>query len=65
MQKILNSENKYFTLGDYNKFTSQTLDAKIKKQLVNKSAIAGFMCNDELNKSSDISSKSTIKSRVR
>ena len=31
MQKISNSENKYFTIGDYNKFTSQALDAKIKK----------------------------------
>ena len=31
MQKILNSENKYFAMGDYNKFTSQILDAKIKK----------------------------------
>ena len=36
--------SKYFTAADYNKLTSQTLDAKIKqKQFVNKSAIAGFI----------------------
>ena len=28
--KILDTESKYFTTADYNKFTSQTLDANIK-----------------------------------
>ena len=38
-------------MADQNKFTSQTLDAKIKqKQLVDKSAIAGFINNADLNK---------------
>ena len=38
--KILEIEGKYFTTSDLNKFTSETLDAKIKqKELVNKSDI--------------------------
>ena len=58
--KILVNESKYFTTADYNKFTSQTLDAKIKqKRLVDKSALAGFMNNADLDKkSSNISNKS-------
>ena len=41
--KLSDIEPKYFTSKDYNKFTSQTLDAKIKKkELVDKPAIAGF-----------------------
>ena len=49
--KILDIESKYFTTADYKKFTSQTLDAKIKqKGLVDKSAIAGFMNNTDLDK---------------
>ena len=44
--KILDIESKYFTAADCNKFTSQTLDAKIKqKGLVDKSAIARFITN--------------------
>ena len=47
--KILGTECEYFTTADYNKFTSQTLDAKIKqKGLVDKSPIAGFLSNAEL-----------------
>ena len=47
--KILGTKCKYFTTADYNKFTSQTLDAKIKqKGLVDKSPIAGFLSNAEL-----------------
>ena len=58
--KILEIESKYFTTGYYDKFTSQTLDAKIKqKGLVDKSAIAGFINNANLDKkSSNISHKS-------
>ena len=38
--KVSDIESKYFTMADYNKFTSQTLDAKIKqKGLADKSAI--------------------------
>ena len=41
--KLSDIEPKYFTSKDYNKFASQTLDAKIKKKkLVDKPAIAGF-----------------------
>ena len=43
-RKNIRIVSKYFTAVDYNKLTSQTLDAKIKqKQLVNKSAIAGLI----------------------
>ena len=49
--KTSDIESKYFTTADCNKFTSQTLDAKIKeKELVDKSAIAGFINNGNLNK---------------
>ena len=42
---------KSFTTADFNKFTSQKLDAKIKqKGLVDKSAIAEFINNADLDK---------------
>ena len=67
--EILDIEFKYFTTAGYQKFTSQTLDAKIKqKELVDKSVIARFINNADLEKkkkSSNISNKSRIKSRVR
>ena len=31
--KISEMENKYFTISDYNKFTSNTLDAKIEQRV--------------------------------
>ena len=31
--KIPEMENKYFTISDYNKFTSNTLDAKIEQKV--------------------------------
>ena len=44
-------ERKYFSMSDYNKFTRDILDAKIKEQeLVDKSAITGFINNADLNK---------------
>ena len=54
---------KYFTTAEYNKFASQTLDAKILlKGLVDKSAIAGFINNaDSDKKSSNISNKAELK----
>ena len=68
--EILDIEFKYFTTAGYQKFTSQTLDAKIKqKELVDKSVIARFINNADLDKkkkkSSNISNKSRTKSRVR
>ena len=48
--KIKEIERKYFTTADYNRFTSETLDAKIKqKELVNKSDISNLMSNTDLN----------------
>ena len=50
-QKILDIESKYFTSVDYNKINSQTIDAKIKqKKLIDKSAIARFINNVDLDK---------------
>ena len=57
--KLLDIESKSFTLAAYNKFTSQTLDAKTnQKGLLDKCAIAEFINNADLDKkSSDISNK--------
>ena len=44
-------EGKYFTTSDYNKFTNEILDAKIKnKKLVNKSDISEFINSSNLDK---------------
>ena len=49
--KISDIEAKYFTTSDYNKFTGEMLDKKIKeKELVNKSDISGFIDNPDLDK---------------
>ena len=48
--KILYIEAKYCTTSDYNKFTYEILDSKIKeKELVNK-FVSGFIDNSDLNK---------------
>ena len=48
---ISDIESKYFATADYDKFTSQMLDAKIKqKKLVDKSAIAGFIKSSDLDR---------------
>ena len=48
--KILDNEKKSFTTSDYNKFTKEILDAKIKeKGLVDKSDISNFIKNSDLN----------------
>ena len=62
--KISDIESKYFTTADYNKSSSQTLDERIKqKELVDKSAISGFINNVDLDlKSSSASNKRRIKS---
>ena len=42
--KMSDTEIKYFNTADYNKFTSDILDAKIKqKELVNKSDISNLI----------------------
>ena len=42
--KMSGTEIKYFNTADYNKFTSDILDAKIKqKELVNKSDISNLI----------------------
>ena len=74
--KIKDIGEKYFTTFDYNKFTSDILDSKIKqKELVNKSDFSNLVNNSELNtklatlatktKLKEISNKSRIKSRIR
>ena len=66
--KVSDIESKYFTTVNYNKTIIKLikLDAKIKqKELVVLCAIAGFMNNADLDKNSNISNKSWIKSRAR
>ena len=49
--KISDIESKFFTTSDYNKFTSDILNAKIKeKDLVNEFDISGFINNPDLDK---------------
>ena len=49
--KISDIENKYITTADYNKFTKDIVANNIKsKELVDKSAIAGFISNAELDR---------------
>ena len=49
MPKISDIEIKYFTRYDYNKFTGEILNAKIKeKQLVKISDISGFKDDSDL-----------------
>ena len=49
--KISDIESKYFTTSDYNKFTNEIIDNKIKeKELVKKCDISGFRNNSVLNK---------------
>ena len=53
--KISDIKSKCFATADYNKFTSQILDAKIKqKELADKSAIAGFINNADLDKKKEL-----------
>ena len=48
---MLDIKPKYFTTADYNRFTNEKFDLKIKqKELVSKSDIAGFINNSDLNK---------------
>ena len=57
--------SEYFTTVDWNRFINEKLDLEITKKLVDKSDIAGFANKLDLNrKKSNISNKSTIKSRT-
>ena len=45
------TESKYFTSSDYNKFSNEIINAKIKeKELVDKHEIFGFINNSDLDK---------------
>ena len=49
--EMLDIKSKYFTTADYNKFTIEKLEFKIyEKGLINKSDIAGFINNADLDK---------------
>ena len=62
--KVPDIKSKYFNAVNWNKLI--TLDAKIKqKKLVVLRAIARFISNADLNKNSNISNKSCVKSRKR
>ena len=61
--KISGTEKEYFTTADYNRFTSEPLDAKIKeKEIVNKSDISNLVKNSDLNtKLSTLATKAELK----
>ena len=65
--KMSGIKGKYVTTSDYNKITSDKLDAKIKqKELVNKSDISSHVKKFWIkHKTCTISKKSRIKSRAR
>ena len=61
--KITDIESKYITTADYNKFTKDIVASSTKsKNLVDKSAIAGFISNAKLNKKvATLASKAELK----
>ena len=61
--KIKDTEGKYLDISDYNKFTNDTLDVKIKeKQLLNKCNISGFInSSDLINKIATLAAKEELK----
>ena len=63
---MLDIKSKCFTTADNNKFTDEKLDLKIKqKGLVNKSAIAGFINNSNLNKKvAALATKAELKAKL-
>ena len=65
--KLSDIKSKYITTNDYNKFTKDIVANRIKSEgLVDKSVIAGFINNVDLEKSnSNIGNKSRIKNRAR
>ena len=45
-KKVLDIESEYFNTSNYNKYTRNILDGKLKeKELVDESAITGFINN--------------------
>ena len=49
--QISDTKSKYFTTSDYNKFTTDITDNKIKeKELVKRSDVSGFINNSDLDK---------------
>ena len=64
MLKYYTSRKRYFTTTDLNKFTSETLDAKIKqKQLVNKFDFSCLAKNYDLNTTiTKLATKTDLKS---
>ena len=51
LTQVLDVKSKYFTAANYNKFSNEKLDLKIKqKGLVDKSDIARFINNFDFNK---------------
>ena len=60
--QIKDIEGKYFTAFDYNKFTNNTLDVTLKKELVNKSNVSGFIItSDIINKTATLVTKAELK----
>ena len=51
--KVLDIEEKYFTSSDYNKFTTETLDTKLKQ--------ANLAANSDLNTASKVANKNKEK----
>ena len=64
--KISNFEEKYFTASDYNKFTRDIIDAKIKQtELVNKFDMSSLLKYYELNtKLVILATKTELKAKV-
>ena len=65
--KILDNEWKYFTTSDYNKFTNDILDEKIKnKEIVNESGVSRFTNNSDLDKKiATLTTKAEKKSKAK
>ena len=66
--EILYIKSKYFSTADYNKFTSEKPDLKIKKKkkIVSRFDIAGLINNTDLDKEvATLATKAKFKSRTR
>ena len=64
--KAKDIEEKYFNTSNYNKLTSDTLDAKIEnKKLVNEFVFSVFIKNIDLDKTIKISNKNRNENRAR
>ena len=63
--KVTDIKGKYFTTADYNKFTSNILDTKIKKKkLVNESNVSNLVNDSDLNtKPATLATKAELKAK--